>query len=75
MLKIEESLPHPSDQLHLTISSPIQELEDKHLILQVMIDHSYVHTPFGDRTIGQYHSLADELCIVEFAVVLCNLVL
>ncbi len=75
MLEIEESLPHPSDQLHLTISSPIQELEDKHLILQVMIDHTYIHTPFGYRTIGQYHSLADELGIVELAVVLCHLVL
>jgi hypothetical protein len=50
MLKSKEMLPHPANDFHLAVVSPVKEFKDLHLTFQVVIDYWKRNLPFTDLT-------------------------
>lgn len=65
-LEGEEVFPHPPDDLHLAVVPPVQELEDLHLALQVVVDDGQRDLPLADLAPWRDDALVDELAGVDF---------
>lgn len=66
MLEGEEVFTHPPDDLHLAVVSPVQELEDLHLALEVVVDDGQGDLPLADLPAWGDDALVDELAGVYF---------
>jgi hypothetical protein len=74
VLEIEEILPHPSENLHLTIGSSMQKLENLHLGLQVVVNDRQGDLPLAYYSAWKNDSFVDELAWVKLRVELMMLV-
>jgi hypothetical protein len=66
VLEGEEAVAHPTDDLHLAVVSPVQELEDLHLALEVVVYDGQRDLPLADLATWRDDALVDELARVYF---------
>lgn len=66
MFEGEEIITHPADDLHLAVVSPMKELEDMHLALQVVVDDGQGDLPFADLSLRGDDAFVYELAGVYF---------
>lgn len=63
--EVEEVFSQPADDLHLAVGAVVEELEDCHLVFDVVKNYAKVYLPFAYYACGEEDSATEKLAVVN----------